>query len=153
MQRGRLRMGRPGAAGRVGRGPGETAPGKGNLPGRSFSGNVGWSVIIIDDNYNLTTTANHKVTKAQRTLKKIRDGPPALRSVRAGLAGRRSSPGGWTRCHLKDLGGYVLPNLDLRPCACSFLSILEKLGCNLFIDICLSAVGADLSRYAFYNHS
>ena len=72
---------------------------------------------------------------------------------RAGLAGRRSSPGGWTRCHLKDLGGYVLPNLDLRACACSFLSILEKLGCNLFIDICLSAVGADLSRYAFYNHS
>ena len=76
-------MGRPGAAGRVGRGPGETAPGKGNLPGRRFSGNVGWSVIIIDDNYNLTTTANHKGTKAQRTLKKIRDGPPALRSVRA----------------------------------------------------------------------
>ena len=56
--------------------------------GGRVSGNIGCSVIILADNYNLTTTANHKGTKAQRTLKKIRDGPPALRSVRA--AGRRA---------------------------------------------------------------
>ena len=47
----------------------ETAPGKGSLPGGRVSGNVGWSIIILADNYNLTTTVNHKVTKAQRTPK------------------------------------------------------------------------------------
>ena len=55
-----------GARGRSSRGPGETASGNGSLPGGRVSGNVGWSIIILTDNYNLTTTVNHKVTKAQR---------------------------------------------------------------------------------------
>ncbi|MDD4580217.1 MAG: hypothetical protein PHF80_06040 [Methanothrix sp.] len=78
----------PEAGGRVGLRQGETAPGKGNLPGRRFSGNVGWSVIILADNYNRSMTVNHKGTKAQRTLKKIRNGLPALGFLRA--AGSRA---------------------------------------------------------------
>jgi hypothetical protein len=37
---------------------------------------------LLADNYNLVATANHKGTKAQRTHKEIRGGPPALRSLR-----------------------------------------------------------------------
>ena len=41
-----------GAAGRSGRGPGETAPGNGSLPGGRVSGNAGCSAIILTDNYS-----------------------------------------------------------------------------------------------------
>ena len=73
---GRLRAGGLG-------GPGETAPGMGSFPGRGISRDVGCSAIVLADNYNRATTANHKGTKPQRTLKKIRDGTLALRSLRA----------------------------------------------------------------------
>ena len=46
--------------------------------------------LLLADNYNRATTANHKGTKAQRTLKRIRDGPLALRFLRA--AGSRAGP-------------------------------------------------------------
>jgi len=45
-------------------------------------GNSVISLLLLADNYNLAATANHKGTKAQRTHKEIRDGPPALRSLR-----------------------------------------------------------------------
>jgi hypothetical protein len=45
------------------------------------------SPLILADNYNKAATANHKGTKAQRTHKEIRSGPPALRSFRATARG------------------------------------------------------------------
>jgi hypothetical protein len=39
-----------------------------------------------------------------------------------------------------DLGGNVLPDLNLCSCACSFLCILKQLNCNLFTDIRLSTI-------------
>jgi len=40
-------------------------------------------LLLLADNYGQAATANHKGTKAQRTPKEIRGGPPALRSLRA----------------------------------------------------------------------
>jgi len=51
-----------------------------------------------------------------------------------------------------NLGSNILQDLDLCSCACSFLSIFKQLGSNLFTDIRLSTIWADLSRHAFYYH-
>ena len=47
-----------------------------------FSG-IRISLLLIVDNYNQAAKSNHKGTKAQRTPKEIRGGPPAYRSLRA----------------------------------------------------------------------
>ena len=50
-------------------GPGEIVHRTDSFPGRRISGNVRCLVIVLAENYNLATTANHKGTKAQKTLK------------------------------------------------------------------------------------
>ena len=60
-----------------------SASGKGSFPGAGFCRQPHFAIIISSDDYKLAATANHKGTKAQRTHKEIRGGPPALRSLRA----------------------------------------------------------------------
>ena len=76
--------------------------------------------------------------------------PKAARRAWAAPQGRAA--GGRGRAQWRASGRYVLSNLHLCPGARSLFSILEQLGRNLFIDVCLTAIGADLSRHAFHHH-